>query len=147
MRASNLSRADPGMIASSLTADKISGAVQGPDDLASVHVGSIGNSASDDWLSDAGIPFDSYPNVESGLAALDAGQIDAFVYDEPLLRYRLRTGKFKDLRMLPGTFGRQDYGIAVASGSKLREPIDISLLRQVESQQWRAEVRQVLGKL
>ena len=41
-----------GMIASSLTAEQISGAVQGPDDLASVHVGSIGNSASDDWLSE-----------------------------------------------------------------------------------------------
>jgi len=48
--------------------------------------------------------------------------------------------------MLPGTFGRQDYGIALRQGSALREPVDISLLAQVEGPEWRDEIRKTLGK-
>lgn len=135
-----------GMIASSLTTDRITGAIGGPDDLHGAAVGSIRGSASDDWLASEGIAFSGYPDVPSGLAALESGRIDAFVYDEPLLRYRVRTGDSHDIRMLPGSFGRQDYAIATGPGSPLREAIDISLLKEVESPQWRDNLQRVLGK-
>ncbi|WP_337999244.1 transporter substrate-binding domain-containing protein [Novosphingobium pentaromativorans] len=135
-----------GMIASSLTAGRLSGAVTGPDDLPGVNVGSIRHSATDEWLTGEGIGFTGYPDVAAGLAALSAGKIDAFVYDEPLLRYMVRKGDDEELGMLPGTFGRQDYGIALRQGSALREPVDISLLAQVEGPEWRDEIRKTLGK-
>jgi len=135
-----------GMIASSLTTGRLEGAVGGPDDLPKVAVGSISGSATDDWLSGEGIGFASYADVEAGLAALRDGEIDAFVYDEPLLRYYVRNAFSDTLRMLPGTFGRQDYGIALPQGSPLREPVDISLLQQVESSAWRDEIRKTLGR-
>jgi ABC-type amino acid transport substrate-binding protein len=135
-----------GMIASSLTAGRLSGTVAGPDDLPRVTVGSIDGSATDDWLTGEGISFFGFPNVEAGIAAVRDGRIDAFVYDEPLLRYLVRKDGDDDLRMLPGTFGRQDYGIALQQGSALREPVDISLLSQIEGPQWRDEIRKTLGK-
>jgi polar amino acid transport system substrate-binding protein len=135
-----------GMIASSLTAGRLQGAVTGPNDLSGARVGSIPGSATDDWLSEERIGFRGFPDVEAGLRALDAGQIDAFVYDEPVLRYWVRTSHRDRLRMLPGTFGRQNYGMALPQGSALREPIDESLLRIVEGSQWRAQIRDTLGE-
>ncbi len=134
-----------GMIASSLTADRLSGTVAGPGDLPGVAVGSIAGSASDAWLGDAGVGFTSYPNIDSGLAAVRKGDIDAFVYDAPLLRYRINRGFRKELKMVPGTFGRQDYGIALPEGSPLREAIDVALLEQIDSGEWRRQVSETLG--
>lgn len=133
-----------GMIASSLTSDRLAGAVSGPGDLPDVTVGSIEGSATDEWLSDEGIAFTGYADIEAGLDALRDGQIDAFVYDAPLLRYLTRQS-FEELRMVTGTFGRQDYGIALPQGSSLREEVDIALLRQIDSDNWRANVERTLG--
>lgn len=135
-----------GMIASSLTADRIAGAIAGPDDLAPATVGSIRGSASDEWLTSEGIGFSGYPDIESGLDALRAGTIEAFVYDEPLLRYRLKMDRETDLRMVPGTFGRQDYAIATGPGSALREPVDVALLEHVEDRAWRDALQRTLGQ-
>lgn len=135
-----------GMIASSLTAGRLEGAVKGPDDLPGSRVGSIAGSATDEWLGEERIGFSGYPDVEAGLKALRDGQLDAFVYDEPLLRYVIRRSFSDGLRILPGTFGRQNYGIALAQGSALREPVDISLLRIVEGNDWRTTIRNTLGE-
>ena len=134
------------MIASSLTAGRLAGAIAGPDDLDSVTVGSISDTATDDWLRRERIAFSGYPSVEAGLTALHDGEIDAFVYDAPLLRYLVRKGDAKDLRLLPGTFGRQDYGIALKQGSEMRESIDIALLRQIRSSEWHEGIAQTLGQ-
>ena len=135
-----------GMIASSLTSDRLAGTVSGPGDLPDVTVGSIEGSATDEWLGDEGIAFAGYPDIESGLDALREGQIDAFVYDAPLLRYLTRQSFGNDLRMVAGTFGRQDYGIALPQGSPLREEMDIALLRQIDGNSWRANVARILGE-
>lgn len=134
-----------GMIASSLTADRLSGAVRGPQDLPSVRVGSIAGSASDDWLTNDGVSFDAYPDVRSGLAAVRDGELDAFVYDKPLLAFRMKTEFADDVLLLPGTYGRQDYGIALPFDSPLREPIDVSLLQLIEGDAWRQRLQAVLG--
>ncbi|PEQ12828.1 ABC transporter substrate-binding protein [Novosphingobium sp. PC22D] len=136
-----------GMIASSLTAGQLSGAVSGPGDLPSVRVGSIADSASDEWLTQDGVGFTAFADVRSGLEAVRDGRLDAFVYDKPLLAYRMRNGDLSDkLRLLPGTYGRQDYGIALPFGSALREPIDVELLKSIESDAWRQRLRTVVGE-
>lgn len=134
-----------GMIASSLTAGQLRGAVTGPGDLRDARVGSIAGSASDDWLSDERVGFHAYADVETGLQALRDGEIEAFVYDEPVLRYQVSTSR-SGLRMLPGAFGRQDYGIALPQGSPLREAVNVTMLRIIESDAWDAQVRETLGE-
>lgn len=134
-----------GLIASSLTADRLLGTVGGPEDLPSVRVGSIQGSASDEWLANDGVAFEAYPDVRSGLAAVRDGELDAFVYDKPLLAFRMKTEFSDDLMLLPGTYGRQDYGFALPFGSELREPIDVSLLQLIENDAWHRRIRSMLG--
>jgi polar amino acid transport system substrate-binding protein len=134
-----------GMIASSLTESRLSGQIKTADDLASARVGSIAGSAAEDWLNRSDVGFQRFTTVKAGLDAVASGQIDAFVYDKPLLRYALKQGYAGKLRLVPGNFGRQDYAFGLPQGSKLREGINESLLRRIDGQPWNALVKQTLG--
>lgn len=135
-----------GMIASALTAGRLEGQVNGPSDLDGVEVGTLARSAGEQWLSRDGVGSRSFATLEEGLAALAAGEIDAFVHDEPLLRYRIGRGKEQGLRVLPGSFGRQDYGIALPEESALREGVNLALLHHIESDAWLAHVTDQPGR-
>ena len=134
-----------GMIASSLTESRLSGQIKNADDLASAKIGSITGSAAEDWLNRSDVGFQRYPTIKAGLDAVAAGQIDAFVYDRPLLRYVIKQNYSGKLRLVPGNFGRQDYAFGLPQGSTLREGINESLLRRIDGQPWNALVKQTLG--
>lgn len=134
-----------GMIASSLTESRLGGAIRNADDLASARVGSIAGSAAEDWLNRTGVGFRRFPSIDAGLDAVAGGQIDAFVYDRPLLSYLLRQQYGNRLKLVPGSFGREDYAIALPQQSPLREKINESLLRRIDSQPYNALVKQTLG--
>ena len=73
-----------GMIASSLTASRINATIRGPADLPDVEVGTVGDSAGDDWMVDNGIGFSRFATTREGLQAVANREIDAFVHDKPL---------------------------------------------------------------
>ena len=136
-----------GMIASALTAERLALVVEGPADLPNVVTGSVAGSAGDDWLSEHGIAFDGFPDAGAGLDAVASGAIDAFVHDRPLLRYLMKEDGREALQLAPGNFGRQDYGIALPTGSALREPLNRALLRHLDSGAWDATLTRWLGQL
>jgi polar amino acid transport system substrate-binding protein len=135
-----------GMIASSLTESRLGGAIRDVDDLKSAKVGSIDGSAAQDWLDRTGIGFKRYPTLAAGLDAVAAGRIDAFVYDRPLLSSVLHDEYNDRLRLVPGSFGREDYAFGLPQNSALRERLNEALLRRIDSQPWNALVTQTLGK-
>jgi len=47
--------------------------------------------------------------------------------------------------VLPGTFERHDYGIAMPSRSSLREPLNQELLSHLRDPEWRATLSRYLG--
>lgn len=135
-----------GMLASSLTAGRLGGDVAGPSDLTDRRVGVIGGSAAEQWLAEKGVAADvSFTELSEGMAAVSEGEIDAFVHDDPLLRYARAQGMAEDVRLLQGTYGRQEYGIALPPQSRLREGINRSLLDYVESDDWQADLTRALG--
>ncbi len=134
-----------GMIASSLTESRLSGEIRNADDLSSAKVGSIGGSAAEEWLDRSGVGFDRYPTIAAGLDAVASGRIQAFVYDRPLLGYLIRQRYINRVKLVPGTFGREDYAIGLPQQSALRERLNEALLRRIDSQPWTALVKQTLG--
>jgi ABC-type amino acid transport substrate-binding protein len=76
---------------------------------------------------------------------MPARRVDAVVYDEPILRYQVKE-RFEDsLMVLPGSFERQSYGIAMPSGSPLREPFNQMLLRYLHAPDWRTRLAEYSG--
>ena len=133
-------------ITSSLTLMQMTSGVKGPEDLVHVSVGSVADTTSSDYLRENRIPFHSYKTTSEGLRAIAEGKIEALVYDKPILQYLIRKEFPGDLEVLPVTFRRQDYGIALPVGSPLREPINVVLLKIIRAPAWQGTLIQYLGR-
>jgi polar amino acid transport system substrate-binding protein len=110
-------------ITSSLTVTQLESAIKGPEDLPKVTVGTMANSTSESYLKQIQISFRSFGSPQEGLAALQAGKIQALVYDAPILRYYIHQNYVGSLEVLPYRLQRQEYGIALQPNSPLREQI------------------------
>lgn len=133
-------------IATSLTVKSLDMPVNGIDDLARVQVATVGASSSAEFLDSENIRYRSVANVTDALNLLDAGKVEAVVYDAPLLQF-LANSKFEGrLQVLPETFKRQDYAFALPTGSSLREPINQNLLSILADDEWPAVVQGYLGQ-
>ena len=135
-----------GAIASALTVGELGQAVNGPEDLPNVDVGTVAGSTSEAYLRARRISYQACQDAREGLEAVAAGKLDAFVYDAPLLRYLANTEFKGRVEVLPRRFERQDYGIALPEGSPLREPMNRVLLRRISGPEWQDVLYRYLGK-
>jgi polar amino acid transport system substrate-binding protein len=132
-------------LSSSLTVSRLESSIRGPEDLPRARVGSVGAATSGAYLRQASIKFTDYDSPAAGLAALAAGKIDAFVYDQPILRYLAHQQKLP-VMVLPETFDRQDYAFAVGPRSPLRERINGALIPHLRGRAWQETLDRYLGK-
>lgn len=126
-------------IASSLTVNRLSDNIKNFNEFKERSVGTINGSSSYDFLR---VHFfkdiSQYSNVVSGLKALDNKEIDAFIYDEPILKYRLqKDANLQNLEILPMKFDVQFYGFGVKPGDlELQQAISQQILEIIETTEW-----------
>ena len=132
-------------LASSLTVNQISGPVRSVKDLPGVRVGVVNKAASNDYFSRRYIRTVPLSDVSAGLKALDDGTIDAFVHDEPILKFQIRQNFQGRLNILPNVFEAQDYGIVLPPNSPNREAINQALLEIMSSKAWRDIAEKYFG--
>jgi polar amino acid transport system substrate-binding protein len=133
-------------ITSTLTKRELRGAVTGVNDLRSVRVGAPTGSTSADYLDHQRIPHRGFSGPQAGLKALQAGTIDAFVYDKPLLTWFVLRDFSGTLRVLDVTFDSQNYAIALPKGSPLGQMLNEPLLEETESDWWQQTLFEYLGR-
>ncbi len=133
-------------ITTALTTAQLQGVVSGPDDLDAARVGTVAGSSSAQYLDGRQIVARDYETPAAGIEALRGGEIDAFVYDRPLLQYLAGRDTGDGVEVLPALFARQGYAMALPNGSDLREPIDRALLAIVQGDWWRAARFRYLGE-
>ena len=130
-------------ITTQLTAKQLEGAVRGVTDLRSAHVGDrpvrvggVEGTEALHYLAHERIYFHTYPDAASGLKAVKARKLDAFVCNRSLL-YWLANKDYKDsIEVLGTTFDQQSYAIALPNNSTLRMPINRALLAIIETPSW-----------
>lgn len=132
-------------VTATLTVSSIKGKVHGFDDLHGVRIGVVRDTAAAAALGDQGFVPRGFAGVKEGLAAVATGDLDAFVYDAPVLLYAAARDYPKKIRILPDRFVRQDYGFALREGSPLREQINVDLLERIRSPAWHNAVARYLG--
>jgi ABC-type amino acid transport substrate-binding protein len=132
-------------IATSLTVSQLESTVQGVDDLPKVRVATVDGSVSSEFLKARGIGFEATNTLEDSLQALASGSVDAVVYDRPLLLYLSNQEYPKRTRVLAEEFERQDYAIALPSGSPRREAMNRELLDIINSDEWTDILERYLG--
>jgi len=133
-------------ITSSLTVSQLGSVVKGPEDLPRVTVGTIIDTTSASYLEQIRISYLPYKTPQEGLIALKKGEIDALVYDAPMLRYYIHRDYPGSLGVLPKRLLRQDYGIALPANSPLREQINVVLLQKIREKAWQDKIVQYLGE-
>ncbi len=132
-------------ITSALTVRHLQGAVQGVTDLSKVRVGAVAGSSTEETLKKLRIGFDSFPTATAGLKAIRDGELDAFVYDRPLLAWTINQDFRRSIELLDVVFDQQHYAFALPSGSPLRKPVSVTLLREVRSPWWGETLYRYLG--
>jgi len=132
-------------ITTSLTIDELSGTIQAWRDLPRVRAGSVTASATMRFLGEHGIAAEPFVDERDGLVAIVDGNIDAFAYNELVLRYLARTEFPGQVRVLPGTFDPYQVKVAVPAGSSLREPLNRALLKILDEDDWRRRAERYIG--
>lgn len=115
-------------LSSAITVSQLQSPIRGPEDLHKASVATIAGTTSERYLRQNRIAFRYAASLDAALRSAAEREVDAVVYDAPLLRYVVTRDFQGRLDALPRTFGRQDYCIALPTGSLLREPINRVLL-------------------
>ena len=133
-------------IASTLTVSQLEHSVGGPGDLPALgSIACVRGSTGERYLIDNRLPRLASDTAREALQSLADGRAKAAVYDAPILRYLVLNEFESKLSVLPVTFKRQDYAIALPLDSPLRKAINKSLLARVSSDAWNDVLYKYLG--
>ncbi len=132
-------------IASALTVNQLASAVSGPGDLPKVKVGTVDPSQGARYLVRRQIKFKGYKNAAEAIDGLANGEVDAIVYEAPILQYQIKNRPDAGLQVLDGTFDNHGYALALKQGSALREAVNLALLQYIASDDWSNVLAKYLG--
>jgi len=127
-------------IASSLTVGQLSLDINNLNDLKDAKVVTINGSTSDNYLTQKNIASSRVQNIDEALQLVESGKVDAFVYDEPLLRYKIIDQKLQNkVTVAPAKFLTQYYAFALPLG-KISKPLNLAIIERIESLEWKTEL-------
>jgi polar amino acid transport system substrate-binding protein len=119
-------------ITASLTVQQLGGEINGPADLPGKNVATVSQTVAASYLDEQGIPYVGVNNVDEAVSLLEQGQVDAVVFDAPVLQYYATNHGNGKVKVVGPVFKTVFYGIAVPTGSPMRKQINEGLLSLVE---------------
>ena len=126
-------------IASSLTVNQLANSSNSFNAFKDRKVGTVKSSEASEFLK---VHFfkdvQEYEGVDLGLKDLEKHQLDAFIYDEPILQYKIKKNdKLKKLEVLPLKFDVQFYAFGIKKDAiELEQAISQDILEILETQEW-----------
>jgi ABC-type amino acid transport substrate-binding protein len=115
-------------LASQLTVRNIESTITGVQDLSGAKVATVTGSSAAGYLTAHAITFTSVPTINDAYRQLDSGRVEAVVFDAPVLQNHIKLTRSTNETVVGGIFAREDYGIALPTGSVLRKKINETLL-------------------
>ena len=116
-----------------------SGSLRVPDDLRGKRVGVVAGSSAEATLREQSLAPVAVASLDAGLRAVEADSLDVLVGAAPLLR-AATSGSGLSLEVESAPLRPQRWGLAVADGSALREPLARAVLDRTGGPDWRAAV-------
>ena len=126
-------------LTSSFTMTRISQSTANLADFKSKKLGTVANSGSFTFLKQRFFKdIHTFTNLKEGLNALAKNEIEGFIYDEPILKYRIdESAEYNFCEVLPVRFDQQNYsfGFAVGQDSLLKE-VSLEIIKITETLDW-----------
>jgi len=115
-------------LAATLTVQQIQGGISGPDDLPGKKVATTRGSTAAAALKELRAEVVEVARIDEAYKALHDKQVDAVVFDAPvLLFYAAKEGKGR-VHMVGLPFRKEDYGIVFPRNHALRKQVNVALL-------------------
>jgi polar amino acid transport system substrate-binding protein len=119
-------------LTASMTLQQLQGLIRGPDDLPGHSVATTRGSTAAAWLKQHGVTPREVQRIEDAWTALDNKEVDAVVFDAPVLLYYAQHDGKGRVALVGPTFRKEDYGIVLPPDSTLRHDINRALLAMRE---------------
>ncbi len=132
-------------ITATMTVEAIQSSVTSINDLYGREVGTIEGSTAAGFLDARDMHHAGFVGLEPLIEAFANGELDAVVFDAPILAFYVNTDGAGIGEMVGQIFLRENYGIALPTGSPLAEPINQSLLKLREDGTYDAIYRRWFG--
>jgi polar amino acid transport system substrate-binding protein len=116
-----------------VTVEMLRHQINGPSDLPGKTVGVIAGTTSAEYARSHDLDAQSFSDLPSAVQALVKRQIDAIVYDAPILQYYDAQHPELPITEVGPVFDRQGYGFGFPLKSPVRHDINEALLRLIES--------------
>ncbi|MCK0141530.1 transporter substrate-binding domain-containing protein [Aliiroseovarius sp. F20344] len=120
-------------ITASITVSAISGSIHSVSDLDGKRVGTTEGSTAAMFLEERSMVYAGYDSLDALLGDFEQGELDAVIFDGPILAYYAQNEGARYGEVLGSVFRPESYGIALPTGSPLREEINVALLRLIET--------------
>ena len=125
-------------ITTALTMERINTSIEKLQDLTKVKTATVEGSSTEVFFLNRGMQTDKVKTITEGLAKLENGEIDAFVYDEPILRYLIQQNELDEkIVIIEHEFNSQYYSFSMPHNHKLRDYVNPLLIKELESVEWK----------
>jgi polar amino acid transport system substrate-binding protein len=115
-------------VTTSMTVEQLKGTIKSPDDLPGKNVATTKGSTAAQYLKDNKANVKEFAKIDESYVALNAGEVDAVVFDAPVLMYYASHDGKGRVQMAGSMFRKENYGIVFPMGSPYRKPIEKALL-------------------
>ncbi|HEY6794297.1 MAG TPA: transporter substrate-binding domain-containing protein [Kineosporiaceae bacterium] len=115
-------------VTTQLTVQSIRSDIAGVQDLPGHRVLTVEGTSAQRYLTEHEIPFRTVTTIDKAYPLLDSGEVDAIVFDAPVLQHRTAVSRGTAEVLVGGVFAHEDYGIAFPSASWLRKKVNTTLL-------------------
>lgn len=133
-------------ITSAMTVEAINGSVNSINDLYGKRVGTIENSTSANFMERRDLDHRPFTTLDDLLLAFEEDELDAVLFDAPVLAYYVTNQRNPAAELAGSVFMRENYGIALPSGSVLAEDVNQALLTLRENGTYTEIYRKWFGK-
>jgi ABC-type amino acid transport substrate-binding protein len=115
-------------VTATVTVNHLENVINDVNDLNGRQILTVTGSTADEYLQRIGIHAATVSTIQDAYPLLEAGKVDAIVYDAPVLRYYEARGGSGKVKVVGQIFNPEDYGIALPNDSPLRENINRAIL-------------------
>lgn len=125
-----------GNITTALTVAELDDGIENLADLNKMKVGTINGTTSSDFLVENDIKYINFSSAEEGLDAMASGELDAFVYDKPILQYYTGKDKYSEIVLSDKEFMEQTYGFVLNKDSEYSDGLNKSIMGTIRGDEW-----------
>lgn len=119
-------------LSSQMTAETVTGAISGPDDLPGRLVATVAGTSAASDVRKRNAKVRECQDLPTALKDVAEGRADAVVFDAPVLSHAVNKEWSGRIRLIGPLFEQQNYGIVISRGSSLRKAVNQALLTLTE---------------